>query len=93
MGKIHGFIAGWLSWVAVFLLLPLVSTALAQHIQVNRGILLVAVKSNQRVAAMLRYLNEIAAMGRGPYRSAFQARPFGNAITKYCESRRLQPAR
>lgn len=38
MGKIHGFIAGWLSWVAVFLLLPLVSTALAQHIQVVIGV-------------------------------------------------------
>jgi amino acid transporter len=38
MGKIHGFIAGWLSWVAVFLLLPLVSTAFAQHIQVALGV-------------------------------------------------------
>src|SRR3970040_210 len=28
MGPIHGFIAGWLSWMAVFLLLPLVSTAI-----------------------------------------------------------------
>ncbi|HEX5712716.1 MAG TPA: APC family permease [Solirubrobacterales bacterium] len=38
MGKIHGFIAGWLSWVAVFLLLPLVSTAFAQHLQVALGV-------------------------------------------------------
>ncbi len=38
MGKIHGFIAGWLSWVAVFLLLPLVSTAFAQHLEVALGV-------------------------------------------------------
>ncbi|KAA0275089.1 MAG: APC family permease [Acidobacteria bacterium] len=38
MGKIHGFIAGWLSWVAVFLLLPLVSTAFAAHLQVALGV-------------------------------------------------------
>lgn len=38
MGRIHGFIAGWLSWVAIFLLLPLVSTAFAQHLQVALGV-------------------------------------------------------
>ena len=38
MGQIHGFIAGWLSWVAVFLLLPLVSTAFAQHLEVALGV-------------------------------------------------------
>lgn len=38
MGRIHGFIAGWLHWVAVFLLLPLVSTAFAQHLQVVLGV-------------------------------------------------------
>ena len=32
MGPIHGFIAGWLSWMAVFLLLPLVSTAIVAHL-------------------------------------------------------------
>jgi amino acid transporter len=32
MGPIHGFIAGWLSWMAIFLLLPLVSTAIVAHL-------------------------------------------------------------
>lgn len=38
MGPIHGFIAGWLSWMAVFLLLPLVSTAITAHLAFAFGV-------------------------------------------------------
>jgi glutamate:GABA antiporter len=38
MGAIHGFIAGWLSWMAVFLLLPLVSTAIVAHLAFALGV-------------------------------------------------------
>jgi glutamate:GABA antiporter len=37
LGPIHGFIAGWLSWMAVFLLLPLVSTAIVAHLAFALG--------------------------------------------------------
>lgn len=33
-GPIHGFIAGWLSWVPIFFLLPLGATAIVAHLQV-----------------------------------------------------------
>lgn len=33
-GPIHGFISGWLSWVPIFLLLPLGATTIIAHLQV-----------------------------------------------------------
>ena len=36
-GPIHGFVAGWLSWVPIFLLLPLGVTAIVAHLQVAFG--------------------------------------------------------
>jgi len=33
-GPIHGFIAGWLSWVPIFLLIPLGATTIVAHLQV-----------------------------------------------------------
>lgn len=34
LGPVHGFIAGWLSWVPIFLLLPLGASTIAAHLQV-----------------------------------------------------------
>ncbi len=34
LGPIHGFIAGWLSWIPIFLLLPLGATTIVAHLQV-----------------------------------------------------------
>jgi glutamate:GABA antiporter len=34
-GPVHGFIAGWLSWVPIFLLLPLGTTTIVAHLQVG----------------------------------------------------------
>lgn len=36
-GPIHGFIAGWLSWVPIFLLLPLGTTTIVAHLQYAMG--------------------------------------------------------
>lgn len=36
-GPIHGFVAGWLSWVPIFLLLPLGVTTIVAHLQVAFG--------------------------------------------------------
>jgi len=36
-GPIHGFIAGWLSWAPIFLLLPLGATVIVAHLQVAVG--------------------------------------------------------
>lgn len=36
-GPVHGFIAGWLSWIPIFLLLPLGATAIIAHIQLILG--------------------------------------------------------
>jgi amino acid transporter len=33
-GPIHGFVAGWLSWAPIFLLLPLGTTTIVAHLQV-----------------------------------------------------------
>nr|VFK27819.1 MAG: amino acid/polyamine/organocation transporter, APC superfamily [Candidatus Kentron sp. LPFa] len=33
LGPIHGFIAGWLGWVPIFLLLPLGATTIIAHVQ------------------------------------------------------------
>jgi amino acid transporter len=34
-GPIHGFVAGWLSWTPIFLLLPLGTTTIVAHLQVG----------------------------------------------------------
>ena len=34
LGPSHGFIAGWLSWIPIFLLLPLGATTITAHLQV-----------------------------------------------------------
>src|SRR5260370_36833418 len=36
-GPIHGFVAGWLSWVPIFFLLPLGATTIVAHLQVALG--------------------------------------------------------
>lgn len=36
-GPVHGFIAGWLSWVPIFLLLPLGATTITAHLQFIMG--------------------------------------------------------
>lgn len=36
-GPIHGFIAGWLSWVPIFFLLPLGATTIIAHMQYVTG--------------------------------------------------------
>lgn len=37
LGPVHGFIAGWLGWVPIFLLLPLGATTVIAHIQFAFG--------------------------------------------------------
>ncbi len=37
-GPIHGFIGGWLSWVPIFLLLPLGATTIVAHLQMALGV-------------------------------------------------------
>ncbi len=37
-GSLHGFIAGWLSWVPIFLLLPLDASIISPHIQYIFGV-------------------------------------------------------
>lgn len=37
-GPIHGFIAGWLSWTPIFLLLPLDAAIIASHLQYAFGV-------------------------------------------------------
>jgi len=37
LGPVHGFIAGWLSWMPIFFLLPLDATIIASHIQYALG--------------------------------------------------------
>ena len=37
VGPVHGFIAGWLSWVPIFLLLPLGATTITAHLQFILG--------------------------------------------------------
>jgi amino acid transporter len=34
LGPVHGFVAGWLSWVPIFLLLPLGAITIVAHVQV-----------------------------------------------------------
>jgi amino acid transporter len=36
-GPVHGFVAGWLSWVPIFLLLPLGASTIVAHLQVALG--------------------------------------------------------
>lgn len=38
VGSIHGFIAGWLSWVPIFLLLPLGAATIVAHIEYIIGV-------------------------------------------------------
>ncbi len=37
-GPAHGFVAGWLSWVPIFLLLPLGATTIIAHVQLLLGV-------------------------------------------------------
>lgn len=37
LGPVHGFIAGWLSWIPIFLLLPLDASVIVAHIQYALG--------------------------------------------------------
>ena len=37
-GPVHGFIAGWLSWVPIFLLLPLGAVTITAHLQYMLGV-------------------------------------------------------
>lgn len=37
LGPAHGFVAGWLSWVQIFLLLPLGATTITAHLQMAFG--------------------------------------------------------
>lgn len=37
-GPVHGFIAGWLSWVPIFLLLPLGAVTIVAHLQYMLGV-------------------------------------------------------
>lgn len=38
LGPIHGFISGWLSWVPIFLLLPLGASTIVSHIEFIAGV-------------------------------------------------------
>lgn len=38
LGPVHGFISGWLSWVPIFLLLPLGASTIVSHIEFLLGI-------------------------------------------------------
>jgi amino acid transporter len=37
LGPLHGFISGWLSWVPIFLLLPLGASTIVAHIEMISG--------------------------------------------------------
>lgn len=72
LGPIHGFVSGWLSWVPIFLLLPLGASTIVSHIEFIVGIklslsanitlqalvvILITIISSFRLLFSQRYIN------------------------------------